>query len=80
MFNMSNVAYRGKAIDVSSDDYVGTGLLWSGSGGVIKVDFYDGDDAQTIPSVPAGVTIPCLVKRVYSDTTTATGMLILKPK
>jgi len=51
-------------------------VLYSGSGGTIRVLTAGGDDV-TLVSVPAGVVLPLQIVRVFSATTSATGMVAL---
>lgn len=51
-------------------------VLYTGSGGVIKVLTAGGDEV-TLNSVPAGVVLPIQVIRVFSTTTTATNIVAL---
>jgi hypothetical protein len=51
-------------------------MVYTGTGGIIKVTMVDGLDV-TFNSVPAGVILPIVVKRVWSSTTTATGIVAL---
>ena len=51
-------------------------VLYSGSGGTIRVLTAGGDDV-TLVSVPAGVVLPLQIVRVFSSTTSATGMVAL---
>jgi len=51
-------------------------VLYSGSGGTIRVLTAGGDDV-TLVSVPAGTVLPIQIVRVFSGTTTATGMIAL---
>ena len=51
-------------------------VLYSGSGGIIRVLTSGGDDV-TFESVPAGVVLPIQVIRVFSSTTSATDIVAL---
>lgn len=51
-------------------------VLYTGSGGIIRVLTAGGDDV-TLNSVPAGVVLPIQVVKVFSTTTTATGIVAL---
>ena len=51
-------------------------VLYTGSGGTIRVLTAGGDDV-TLFSVPAGVVLPIQVVRVFSTTTNATGIVAL---
>ena len=51
-------------------------VLYSGSGGTIRVLTAGGDDV-TLVSVPAGTVLPLQIVRVFSATTSATGMVAL---
>jgi hypothetical protein len=51
-------------------------VLYTGSGGIIRVLTAGGDDV-TLNSVPAGVVLPLQIVRVFSSTTSATGMVAL---
>lgn len=51
-------------------------VLYTGSGGTIRVLTAGGDDV-TLASVPAGVVLPLQIVRVFSATTNATGMVAL---
>ena len=51
-------------------------VLYTGSGGIIRVLTAGGDDI-TLNAVPAGVVLPIQVVRVFSTTTTATGIVAL---
>jgi len=51
-------------------------VLYTGSGGTIRVLTAGGDDV-TLVSVPAGVVLPLQIVRVFSSTTNATGMVAL---
>jgi len=51
-------------------------VLYTGSGGIIRVLTAGGDDV-TLNAVPAGVVLPLQVIRVFSTTTTATGIVAL---
>ena len=51
-------------------------VLYTGSGGVIRVLTAGGDDV-TLNAVPAGVVLPIQVIRVFSEGTTATGIVAL---
>jgi hypothetical protein len=51
-------------------------VLYTGSGGIIRVLTAGGDDV-TLVSVPAGVVLPIQIVRVFSSTTNATGMVAL---
>jgi len=51
-------------------------VLYSGSGGTIRVLTAGGDDV-TLVSVPSGVVLPIQIVRVFSATTNATGMVAL---
>lgn len=56
--------------DVASTVYVGV------AGDVVVIPWYpDGASAVTFVGLPAGATIPCLVRRVNSTGTTATNMV-----
>lgn len=63
---------------ISGSDGVSTEpcVLYTGSGGIIRVLTAGGDDV-TLNAVPAGVVLPIQVVRVFSATTTATGMVAL---
>jgi hypothetical protein len=51
-------------------------VLYTGTGGIIRVLTAGGDDI-TLNAVPAGVVLPIQVVRVFSTTTTATGIVAL---
>jgi hypothetical protein len=51
-------------------------VLYTGTGGIIRVLTAGGDDV-TLNAVPAGVVLPIQVVRVFSTTTTATGIVAL---
>lgn len=51
-------------------------VLYSGSGGIIRVLTAGGDDV-TFNAVPAGVVLPIQVIRVFASTTSATGIIAL---
>lgn len=51
-------------------------VLYTGSGGVIRVLTAGGDDV-TLNAVPAGVVLPIQVIRVFAEGTTATGIVAL---
>ena len=51
-------------------------VLYTGSGGTIRVLTAGGDDV-TLVSVQAGVVLPLQIVRVFSSTTNATGMVAL---
>ena len=51
-------------------------VLYTGTGGVIRLLTAGGDDI-TLTAVPAGVVLPIQVVRVFSSTTTATGIVAL---
>ena len=51
-------------------------VLYTGSGGIIRVLTAGGDDI-TLNAVPAGEVLPIQVVRVFSSTTTATGIVAL---
>lgn len=51
-------------------------VLYTGTGGIIRVLTAGGDDV-TFNAVPAGVVLPIQVVRVFSSTTTATGIVAL---
>jgi hypothetical protein len=51
-------------------------VLYTGSGGTIRVLTAGGDDV-TLVSVPSGVVLPIQIVRVFSATTNATGMVAL---
>jgi hypothetical protein len=63
---------------ISGSDGVSTEacVLYTGSGGIIRVLTAGGDDV-TLNSVPAGVVLPIQVVRVFSTTTTATNIVAL---
>lgn len=47
--------------------------LWSGTGGNISVVFIDGKQVD-FTNIPAGVTLPWIVKQVRATNTSATGI------
>lgn len=51
-------------------------VLYTGSGGIIRVLTAGGDDI-TLNAVPAGVVLPIQVIRVFAEGTTATGIVAL---
>ena len=51
-------------------------VLYSGSGGIIRVLTAGGDDVL-IPNVQGGTFLPLQVKKVFSTNTTATGIIAL---
>ncbi len=51
-------------------------VIYTGTGGIIRVLTAGGDDV-TFNAVPAGVVLPIQVVRVFSTTTTATGIVAL---
>jgi len=51
-------------------------VLYTGSGGIIRVLTAGGDDI-TLNSVPAGVVLPIQVVRVFEEGTEATGIIAL---
>lgn len=61
---------------VNGAENPGPCVLYTGSGGIIRVLTAGGDDI-TLNSVPAGVVLPIQVIRVFSTTTTATGIVAL---
>jgi hypothetical protein len=54
----------------------GACVLYTGSGGVIRVLTAGGDDV-TLESVPAGVVLPIQVVRVFAEGTTAENIVAL---
>ena len=67
-----NIASPSAAAGLSTEPCV----LYTGSGGIIRVLTAGGDDV-TLNSVPAGVVLPLQIVRVFSSTTSATGMVAL---
>ena len=67
-----NIASPSSADGLSTEPCV----LYTGSGGIIRVLTAGGDDV-TLNSVPAGVVLPLQIVRVFSSTTSATGMVAL---
>lgn len=61
---------------VNGSEVAGACVLYTGTGGVIRVLTAGGDDI-TLNAVPAGVVLPIQVVRVFSTTTTATGIVAL---
>jgi hypothetical protein len=61
---------------VNGSEVAGACVLYTGTGGVIRVLTAGGDDI-TLVSVPAGVVLPIQVIRVFATTTTATGIIAL---
>ena len=58
--------------------------FFTGSGGTIRFATYKTGRDVTMTNLPAGVIVPVPIRRVYSSTTTATGVLgligaIIKP-
>lgn len=51
-------------------------VIYTGSGGIIRVLTAGGDDI-TLNAVPAGVVLPIQVIRVFAEGTTATGIIAL---
>jgi len=69
--------YPGDAGAVSQSDTVNLNspsVIWTGAGGTIRVLTAQGSDV-TFTNVQAGGVLPVQVIRVFSTTTTATGML-----
>lgn len=69
-----------RALEVVKSDTVNISaeacVLYSGSGGTIRVLTAGGDDV-TLVSVPAGTVLPIQVVRVFSSVTNATGIIAL---
>ena len=74
-----NLNYRGGAAITPSDtgDHDFNALV-AGVAGNVKVDFIDGTTA--IVALAAGIPVPYKVTRVYTTSTTATGIVGLNPR
>jgi hypothetical protein len=65
-----------KAITPSdSVDLTDPSILYIGSGGTLKVTSADNSGTVTFINVVSGTTIPLVVKRVWSGTTTCTNII-----
>lgn len=75
----SNPAWQAAVVTPNdSTDLTGVRGVYVGGGGHLNV-LMNGDTATTLFSnVPAGVVLPISVKRVYSTSTTATLIVVLK--
>lgn len=62
--------------DSADLSYVSRGIL-VGVAGAVKVTFTNGDVA-VIPNLAAGVIHPIRAKRIWSASTTATGIMVFK--
>ena len=68
-----------QAIEVSGADWEdGRGILYVGSSGDVKVDMVGAGTGIVFKNVPAGTTLECVVKKVYSSGTTASDLVILE--
>jgi hypothetical protein len=81
MSDILSITYDGAAAVSPSDtvnDPAGPyAAFHTGSGGTIRVLTIAAEDT-TLVSIPAGVIYPLAIKRVFSSTTTATGIVGLR--
>jgi len=76
----SNLGGACKAAAVTPNDGADLphpGRVWVGTGGSVKVDCLLTGNTVTFGNVPSGTFIPVHVRRVYSNGTTATQMVVV---
>ena len=77
--DLASAPWSGCYFDEKSDDTdyenVGRGFIVLGTAGAVKVLTLDGEE-KTFTTVPAGVLVPLLVRRLYATGTAATYIVV----
>lgn len=67
--------YFDEKSDTTDYDNVGRGFMVLGTAGAVRVTTFDGE-TKTFTSVPSGVLVPLLIKRLHNSGTAATNIVV----